>query len=44
MFNRYVEGFGTWQPRDPEMYRQTGRHLAEEGYTAPSIRQPIATT
>jgi uncharacterized peroxidase-related enzyme len=44
MFNRYVEGLGTWQPRDPEMYKQMGKHLAEEGYTAPSIRQPVATT
>jgi hypothetical protein len=44
MFNRYVDGLGTWQPRDPEMYKQMGRHLAEEGYTAPSIRQPVATT
>jgi uncharacterized peroxidase-related enzyme len=44
MFNRYVDGLGTWQPRDPEMYAQMGKHLAEQGYTAPSIRQPITTT
>jgi uncharacterized peroxidase-related enzyme len=42
MFNRYVDGLGTWQPRDPEMYAQMGRHLAAEGYVAPSIRQPVA--
>jgi uncharacterized peroxidase-related enzyme len=40
MYNRYVDGLGTWQPSDPEMYAQMGRHLAEEGYIQPSIRQP----
>lgn len=43
MFNRYVDGLGTWQPTDPEMYKQMGKHLAEEGYTKPSIRQPVET-
>jgi hypothetical protein len=32
-----VDGLGTWQPTDPEMYAQMGRHLAGEGYNAPSI-------
>jgi uncharacterized peroxidase-related enzyme len=41
MFNRYVDGLGTWQPHDPEMYARMGRHLADEGYIAPSIRQPV---
>jgi uncharacterized peroxidase-related enzyme len=41
MYNRYVDGLGTWQPRDPEMYAQMGKHLAEEGYRAPSIKQPV---
>jgi uncharacterized peroxidase-related enzyme len=41
MYNRYVDGLGTWQPTDPEMYRQMGQHLAEKGYTEPSIRQPV---
>lgn len=40
MYNRYVDGLGTWQPRDPDMYAQMGKHLAEEGYLAPSIKQP----
>jgi len=44
MYNRYVDGLGTWQPTDPEMYAQMGKHLAEEGYTKPSIRQPVETT
>jgi uncharacterized peroxidase-related enzyme len=41
MFNRYVDGLGTWQPSDPEMYAQMGRHLAEQGYNEPSIKQPV---
>jgi uncharacterized peroxidase-related enzyme len=43
MYNRYVDGLGTWQPRDAEMYARMGRHLADEGYLAPSIRKPVAT-
>jgi alkylhydroperoxidase/carboxymuconolactone decarboxylase family protein YurZ len=41
MFNRYVDGLGTWQPENPEMYARMGRHLADEGYKEPSIRQPV---
>ena len=41
MFNRYVDGLGTWQPDNPAMYAQMGRHLADEGYNAPSIKQPL---
>ena len=41
MYNRYVEGLGTWQPRNPEMYAQMGRHLADAGYKESSIRQPV---
>jgi uncharacterized peroxidase-related enzyme len=43
MYNRYVDGLGTWQPSDPEMYAQMGRHLADEGYAQPSIKQSIET-
>ena len=32
MFNRYVDGLGTWQPDDPSMYRESGRRTAELGY------------
>ena len=32
MYNRYVDGLGTLQPQDPEMYAQMGQHLAENGY------------
>ena len=44
MYNRYVDGLGTVQPTDPGMYEQMGKHLAEEGYTKPSIRQPVTST
>lgn len=32
MYNRYVDGLDTWQPRDEGMYADMGRHLAEHGY------------
>ena len=32
MYNRYVDGLGTWQPRDEELYRQRGKKTAREGY------------
>ena len=34
MFNRYVDGLGTTQPRDEEMYRERGRRIAREGYVS----------
>jgi uncharacterized peroxidase-related enzyme len=37
MYNRYVDGLGTWQPQDESMYEQMGKHLASEGYRTPSI-------
>jgi len=36
MFNRYVDGLDTWQPRDEELYRQRGRKTAKEGYVTMS--------
>jgi uncharacterized peroxidase-related enzyme len=36
MYNRYVDGLGTWQPHDKTMYAEMGRHLAEHGYMKPS--------
>jgi uncharacterized peroxidase-related enzyme len=36
MYNRYVDGLGTWQPRDESMYTEMGKHLAEHGYQKPS--------
>jgi uncharacterized peroxidase-related enzyme len=41
MYNRYVDGLGTWQPRNPDMYVRMGKHLAEEGYSTPAVGQPI---
>jgi uncharacterized peroxidase-related enzyme len=32
MFNRYVDGLATWQPRDPELYREIGKQTSQLGY------------
>jgi uncharacterized peroxidase-related enzyme len=32
MFNRYVDGLGTWAPDDPGIYDQIGAYRAENGY------------
>jgi alkylhydroperoxidase/carboxymuconolactone decarboxylase family protein YurZ len=32
MFNRYVDGLATTQPRDEAMYRERGKRIAREGY------------
>lgn len=32
MFNRYVDGLATWQPADPQAYREMGRRMAQVGY------------
>ena len=32
MFNRYVDGLGTWSPEDPADYVESGVRLAEHGY------------
>nr|HPM31829.1 carboxymuconolactone decarboxylase family protein [Chryseolinea sp.] len=32
MFNRYVDGLGTWAPHDRDIYIQRGARRAEEGY------------
>jgi uncharacterized peroxidase-related enzyme len=37
MYNRYVDGLATWQPREPEIYCDMGKHLATHGYLTPSI-------
>jgi len=38
MYNRYVDGLATWQPRDPAMYSSMGEHLATHGYLTPSVK------
>lgn len=32
MYNRYVDGLGTWQPRDESTYAEMGKRMAEQGY------------
>jgi uncharacterized peroxidase-related enzyme len=32
MYNRYVDGLGTWAPEKKEDYDESGRRLAAEGY------------
>jgi hypothetical protein len=34
MYNRYVDGLDTWQPTDPELYRERAHLLVEHGYGA----------
>jgi hypothetical protein len=39
MFNRYVDGLGTFAPDDPAMYRERAQKIAEEtGYAGSSPR------
>jgi uncharacterized peroxidase-related enzyme len=42
MYNRYVDGLATWQPKEESMYEQMGKHLAREGYRTPSSNHPQA--
>ena len=32
MYNRYVDGLGTWAPKEKEAYEEMGYKLAHEGY------------
>ncbi len=41
MFNRYVDGLGTWQPRDPEMYLEIGKQTATQGYVNRDLKKPL---
>ncbi len=43
MYNRYVDGLGTWAPQDPKTYLPMGARLAEQGY-ANSVPEPVETT
>ena len=43
MYNRYVDGLATWQPSDPEQYREMGKRLAHEGYVRKESRTGEAT-
>lgn len=44
MYNRYVDGLGTVQPRDESSYRERGRRVAEIGYVSVSREYLPATT
>ncbi len=37
MYNRYVDGLATWQPREPAAYDEMGKHLAAHGYQQSSV-------
>jgi hypothetical protein len=37
MYDRYVDGLATWAPQDPDLYRQHGKRLAEEGYVRSTV-------
>lgn len=41
MFNRYVDGLGTWQPRDLEMYLEIGKQTATQGYVNRDLSKPL---
>jgi uncharacterized peroxidase-related enzyme len=34
MYNRYVDGLETWQPRNEAMYVEMGKRMAEQGYVS----------
>jgi uncharacterized peroxidase-related enzyme len=34
MCNRYVDGLGTWAPKDPDIYRARAGEIVEHGYSA----------
>ncbi len=36
MYNRYVDGLGTWAPQEKEAYAEMGQMLAKHGYGASS--------
>lgn len=35
MFNRYVDGLGTWAPQDLSIYKERASGIIESGYTGP---------
>jgi uncharacterized peroxidase-related enzyme len=41
MFNRYVDGLATWQPQDPELYREIGKQTSQLGYVARDWKRPL---
>lgn len=41
MFNRYVDGLATWQPSDPEIYREIGKQTSQLGYVNRDYKKPL---
>jgi uncharacterized peroxidase-related enzyme len=41
MFNRYVDGLATWQPSDPEIYREIGKMTSQLGYAGRDYKKPL---
>jgi uncharacterized peroxidase-related enzyme len=41
LFNRYVDGLATWQPRDPDIYREIGQHTSRLGYVGRDYKKPL---
>jgi len=41
MFNRYVDGLGTWQPQDPQVYREIGQQTSKLGYVGRDYKKPL---
>jgi uncharacterized peroxidase-related enzyme len=41
MFNRYVDGLDTWQPTEPNDYREMGRIIAHVGYVGPGREKTV---
>ncbi len=37
MYNRYVDGLATWQPKDDNLYRERGAMVARDGYVAANL-------
>jgi hypothetical protein len=37
MYNRYVDGLATWQPREPDAYRKMGEQIARGSFAAALI-------
>ncbi len=41
MYNRYVDGLATWQPSDPEVYREIGKLSVKLGYVNRDYKKPL---
>lgn len=41
MYNRYVDGLATVQPKDPALYRERGKMVARDGYIAANLTNAV---